>query len=217
MGIVQLRNLFQPDIMSLQITTNKTDTKNGKVTLVKSSLDTTVQLVSSKKVNNVDHGHIMHLAEQISNSNSHVKAATTNKLQSIAEQIKRLQQEAVQCLENAKRDKQLHEAGCNLVKKPGTVYHLYEKMVRGSGTTAAVVQAYFSIMSPEDWGRDMPHKFLGSYRLGYDLQFTPVQELTEERLKQERAIDLVYEQYTTGGVAMLEGGASFAGAMALLG
>merc|ERR1711879_430430 len=202
---------------TLQIETIRAYTKKTKPTLVKPSLDTTVQLVSTKKVTNVDHSHIMHLAEQISNSNSHVKAATTNKLQSIAEQIKRLQQEAVQCLENAKRDKQLHEAGCNLVKKPGTIYHLYEKVIsQGSSTTEAVTQAYFSIMSPEDWGQDMPHTFLGSYRLGYDLQFTPVEELTEKRLKLENAVDTVFEQYTTGGLNMIEGGANFAGALALI-
>merc|ERR1711988_831453 len=95
-------------------------------------------------------------------------------------------------------------------KKAGTIYHLYEKPL------GAKSQAYFSIMSPEDWGADMPHEFLGSYLLGYDLQFTPIELLTGKRLKQEQVIDQVYDKFTTGGFNMIEGGASFAGVLATL-
>ena len=45
-----------------------------------------------------------------------------------------------QCLEEAKRDSMLHHAACNLVKKPGQTYYLYE---RESG------QKYFSLLSPQ--------------------------------------------------------------------
>lgn len=45
-----------------------------------------------------------------------------------------------QVLEEAKRDADLHHAACNIVKKPGTMYYLYE---RPSG------QKYFSIISPK--------------------------------------------------------------------
>merc|ERR1719461_2290285 len=113
--------------MSLQLNLTEKQTFNSKVTLVNSSPEQAARLVNSKKVNKVDYSHLVVIAKQIASSNSHVKAATTNKLKAIAYQIKRLQQEAVNCLEEAKRDKQLHEAACNLVKKPGTVYHLYEK------------------------------------------------------------------------------------------
>ena len=46
----------------------------------------------------------------------------------------------VQVLEEAKRDADLHHAACNIVKKPGNMYYLYE---RQSG------QKYFSIISPQ--------------------------------------------------------------------
>jgi len=190
--------------------------KKESVKLVSTTANTTVQLVSSKKVNKVDHDHLMDLAEQIANSNSHVKAATTNKLKAIADQIKRLQEEAVKCLEDAKRDKQLHEAACNLVKKPGTVYHLYEKDLPNQTADNPITQAYFSIMSPSDWGAACPHKFLGSYRLGYDLQFTPVEELTESRINQENLMDQVYEQFTTGNLSIEAGSSSFTNALAQL-
>ena len=45
-----------------------------------------------------------------------------------------------QVLEEAKRDNELHHAACNIVKRPGTTYHLYR---RESG------QAYLSILSPQ--------------------------------------------------------------------
>jgi hypothetical protein len=43
-------------------------------------------------------------------------------------------------LEDARRDADLHHAACNMVKKPGNIYYLYQ---RESG------QQYFSIISPE--------------------------------------------------------------------
>merc|ERR1712110_1006776 len=138
----------------------------------------------------------MDLAEQIANSNSHIKAATTNKLQSIADQIKKL-----------------HQAACNLVKKPGTICHLYEKELTGSNPENPITQAYFSIMSPEDWGDKCPHKYLDSYRLGYDLQFTPVDELTDQKLKQENLMDQVFEQYTSGNLSIEACSSSFNNAL----
>ncbi len=45
-----------------------------------------------------------------------------------------------QVLQEAKRDADLHHAACNMVKKPGTMYYMYE---RESG------QKYLSILSPQ--------------------------------------------------------------------
>ena len=73
------------------------------------------------------------------------------------------QMQAREILETAKRDTQLHHAACNFTKVPGKIYHLYE---RSCGTT------YFSMLSPDDWGKSCPHKFLGSYRLEYDYSWT---------------------------------------------
>jgi len=43
-------------------------------------------------------------------------------------------------LEKANTDAALHQAACNMVKKPGNTYYLYQ---RSSG------QKYFSLLSPE--------------------------------------------------------------------
>ncbi|XP_066253653.1 uncharacterized protein C1orf50 homolog isoform X2 [Euwallacea similis] len=61
--------------------------------------------------------------------------------------------------ENHHRDNVLHMAACNFVKKPGHIYHLYEKPCG---------QKYFSMLSHEDWHGCPPHVFLGSWYLEFD-------------------------------------------------
>jgi hypothetical protein len=62
-----------------------------------------------------------------------------------------------------KRDEKLHQAACNFQKKPGTTYYLYKKP---SG------QEYFSMLSPEDWGKSLKSEYLGAYKLECDHSFT---------------------------------------------
>lgn len=57
----------------------------------------------------------------------------------------------------------LHSVACNFVKKPGKVYHLYEKPTG---------QKYFGMLSPEEWQKP-PHRYLGSYMLETDSSWTP--------------------------------------------
>uniref|UniRef100_A0AAY5EU26 Chromosome 1 open reading frame 50 n=1 Tax=Electrophorus electricus TaxID=8005 RepID=A0AAY5EU26_ELEEL len=91
-----------------------------------------------------------------------------NRLTVIADQIRCLQEKARKVLEDAKRDAELHHTACNVVKKAGDTYYLYE---RESG------QRYFSILSPKEWGPSCPHKFLGAYKLQHDMSWTPIEEL----------------------------------------
>ena len=188
----------------------------------------TVSLVSNvEKANKVDTGHLLNLARQISSADSHIKSGTTGKLKQIHDQIKKLQNEAVQILENAKRDKMLHTAACNIVKKPGEVYYLYEKPVgmnkkirtelldnsdsknpeneinTDETETEAETEPYFSIMSPSDWGAKCPHKFLGAYKLGYDHSFMPLEEVEDHR-EQAEAIEKVYNSFMSGANNRLE-------------
>lgn len=79
-----------------------------------------------------------------------------------------MQEQARGILEKAKLEKELHQAACNVLKRPGTVYYYYE---RESG------QRYMTIMSPSDWGSKCPHSFLGAYRLEYDNSWTPIDQM----------------------------------------
>lgn len=51
-----------------------------------------------------------------------------------------LQNQAVDILKEVEKNKMLHGAACNFAKKPGHVYHLYQ---RSTG------QNYFSMISPQ--------------------------------------------------------------------
>ena len=73
-------------------------------------------------------------------ADSFVHANVSNKLQVIAEQVRFLQEQARKVLKEAKDNADLHHIACNLVKKPGNLYHLYR---RPSG------QRYFSLLSPQ--------------------------------------------------------------------
>ncbi|XP_030584431.1 uncharacterized protein C1orf50 homolog isoform X1 [Archocentrus centrarchus] len=116
--------------------------KTTTVTLVEnSSAPSGLELVSSYQTNRVgDPMDLVALAEQVQKGDEFVKANACNKLTVIADQIRYLQEQARKTLEEAKRDAELHHAACNIVKKPGNMYYLYQ---RPSG------QKYFSIISPK--------------------------------------------------------------------
>uniref|UniRef100_A0A3B5LPQ9 Uncharacterized protein n=1 Tax=Xiphophorus couchianus TaxID=32473 RepID=A0A3B5LPQ9_9TELE len=97
-------------------------------------------LVSFQKNILGDPMDLVALAEQVQKGDDFVKANACNKLTVIADQIRYLQEQAKKVLEEAKRDADLHHAACNIVKKPGNMYYLYQ---RPSG------QKYFSIISPK--------------------------------------------------------------------
>ncbi|KAH8298108.1 hypothetical protein KR018_006911, partial [Drosophila ironensis] len=118
---------------------------------------------------------IIALAQQIQNADKQLKNTTCHKLSVIMDQIKMLQNQAMEILKESNDHRDLHSAACNFTKKPGQIYHLYQ---RSSG------QKYFSMLSPEEWNPP-DQKFIGSYRLEFDLSWTPVDKIREqdEKLK----------------------------------
>ena len=135
-----------------------------------------LQLVSAYRANRHESEDIVALATQIKTADLCVRNTACNKLSLILDQIRFLQSQAEKILKETEANEKLHHAACNFQKRPGTIYHLYE---RESG------QTYFSMLSLEDWGPSFKHKYLGSYRLEMDQSWTPVEELDkrEEDLK----------------------------------
>ncbi|KAK7788301.1 hypothetical protein R5R35_010797 [Gryllus longicercus] len=131
-----------------------------------------ISLINPYAVGKRDHSDIVALAEEISKADTFVQATTCSKLQIIAEQMRFLQQQALQVLSEAKESFELNHAACNFKKIPGHTYHLYK---RESG------QTYFSMLSPQDWAQQggPPHKYIGAYHLKEDLTW-----ITEEKLQQ---------------------------------
>lgn len=100
-----------------------------------------------------------------------IGTAAHSKLRVIAEQIRALQERAREVLDEAKRDLDLHRARCAFPRRPGQVYHLYAK---------SDDDLYWSMVSPDEWGGAPPHRFVGSYRLGIDQSWTPIDEKRDD-------------------------------------
>jgi len=111
------------------------------------------------------------IAREVEQADQMVNAHASSKLRVIADQIKSLQAEAKKVLEQARQDQLLHRAKCNFQRQPGKVYHLYQKP---AGDT------YFSMLAEHEWGGEPPHTFLGSYRLEYDMSWTPAADIHKE-------------------------------------
>ena len=122
---------------------------------------------------------LVNLAEEISQADTTLAAHASGKLRLIANQIKTLQDEARQVLEQTQRDQLLHRAQCNFKRQPGKIYHLYQK---ANGTS------YFSMLAPAEWGDKPPHTFLGSYQLELDMSWTPIEELTQKDNETEEIV-----------------------------
>ncbi|XP_077567868.1 uncharacterized protein C1orf50 homolog [Stigmatopora nigra] len=144
-----------------------------KVTLVESSKTPGgLELVNSYATTKVgDPMDLVALATQLQKGDDFIKANTCNKLSIIADQIRYLQGVAKNVLEEAKRDTELHHAACNVVKKTGNIYYLYQQ---SSG------QKYFSIISPKEWGQNCPHLFVGAFKLQHDMSWTPEDEVDKK-------------------------------------
>jgi hypothetical protein len=104
------------------------------------------------------------LAKEVALAESMLSARTGAKLRVIADEIKLLQQEARKVLADAKEEQTLTRAQCAFKRIPGRTYHLYRK---------AVGEPFFSMLSPAEWGGEVPYEFLGSYRLETDYSWTP--------------------------------------------
>ena len=111
---------------------------------------------------------LVSMAEEIQRADQLLTSVVGGKLEHIARQMRALQEEARRALAQAQRDADLHRAQCQFRKRPGQLYHLYE---RPSG------ERYFSMLAPGDWGDAPPHRFVGSYRLEADMAWTPAEEI----------------------------------------
>jgi hypothetical protein len=108
---------------------------------------------------------LVDVAREVQEADRLLGAVVGGQLQVIADQIRALQDQARALMSRAEVNAKLHRAACNLKKRPGHVYHLYRR---------SEDDAYFSLLSPTEWGGQPPHEFEGSYRLELDLSFTRV-------------------------------------------
>lgn len=110
---------------------------------------------------------LVDVAAEIERADTQLATVTTGKLSLIAEQIRALQERARGLMDRAQRDAKLHRVRCNFEKKPGGIYHLYE---RADGTS------WFSLFAPDEWTLPQAQTFRGSYRLEMDMSFSRIDE-----------------------------------------
>jgi hypothetical protein len=108
--------------------------------------------------------NLVDLAQEITQADEMLANRAGAQLQVIAEQVKHLQQQAQEILQQTARDQQLHRAHCNFQKKPGQVYHLYQN---------SQGESLLSLLSPDDWRGRPPNRYNGSFRLESDRSWTP--------------------------------------------
>lgn len=113
---------------------------------------------------------LVDVAREIQEADATLGGVTVAKLRVIAEQIRNLQAQAAQILDDAKSSGDLHRAACNFKRRPGHIYHLYRQR--------SDAKLYWSMLSPEEWGTP-PDEFQGSYRLELDMSWTPVEDIEQ--------------------------------------
>ncbi|CAK8687170.1 uncharacterized protein C1orf50 homolog [Clavelina lepadiformis] len=143
-------------------------------------------LVEGSKPKNPE--DLVELAQQIQQCDAAVQAAASSKLRTILEQMRHLQEQARNVLEETKRDADLHHAACNFKKIPGKLYYLYK---RSSG------QTYFSMLSPEEWGSTCPHESLGCYKLEFDMTWTLYKDIAKREEDNAMIEKLIKHQFHT--------------------
>ncbi|WCL49852.1 DUF2452 domain-containing protein [Leptospira sp. GIMC2001] len=101
-------------------------------------------------------------AREIELAHESIQSHTSGKLELILKQIRNLQEEAKRIVDQAATDAELHQVKCNFEKQVNQPIHLYVK---------ADQMKYFSFVSPEEWGGNPPHSYLGSYIMRGDRSF----------------------------------------------
>lgn len=136
----------------------------GQATLVERNPNPAgYNLVNANYVGKKNLGILSELEQCFENAIEFTQANVRNRIDMIGQQMKYLQNSLCDVIHKAKQDSELHTAACNFVKKPGNMYHLYE---RPTG------QKYFSMLSPAEWNGNPPHLFLGSWFLEADQSWT---------------------------------------------
>ena len=107
-------------------------------------------------------------AREIERADAWIASTASAKLDMLAVQMRALREQAEQVLREAHHNAALHRAEARYVRRPGSVYHLYEK------NDAA---RYWSLLSPDEWRGAPPHRFVGSYRLEADQSWTPLDQV----------------------------------------
>ena len=118
-------------------------------------------------ITNINKEHLDNLLISLNKENNNeIEAIKSNhvnyELKQIASQIKILQNEANNIINDSIYKNSLHKIKKSFQLISGNYYYLYEKDNQ---------EKFFSLLSPEEYGKSLKHNFLGKYLYDYDKQF----------------------------------------------
>ncbi|KAJ8920855.1 hypothetical protein NQ315_015647 [Exocentrus adspersus] len=120
------------------------DIRTNKVVLVERDAEPGgIALVNPLRASKKTHVELMELEENVHNGETYIHANAKNKLDIIGKQMKSLQVLMNDVINETRLHSELNNAACNFVRKPGN-----------------------------EWV-NVPHNFLGSFRLEVDMSWTP--------------------------------------------
>jgi len=126
------------------------------------------QLVDPDKSGKHTQYELVELAAQVEKADQFTRATAGSKLQTIAEQVRFLQEQAKKVLEDARLNALVHKTSCNFNKIPGKTYYIYKQRKNPD-------EEWISMISPEEWGTACP-EFVAGYRLEFDMSWTPLKD-----------------------------------------
>ena len=139
-------------------------------------------------LSNIDNSHVENLLLSLNSDTNQnhnmlevVKSnhAEYAQLKLIAKQIDMLRQEALNIINNSKKQNDLHRIKSSFKLISGNTYYLYEKNISKKDLKCNEIQSsnsekYFSLISPEEWessNSKFNDIFLGKYFYDFDKKF----------------------------------------------
>jgi len=166
-----------------------------------------LELVNPAKSGKKGATELVELAAQIATADQFTRSTAGAKLSIIAEQVRFLQEQARQVLEEARLSSLISHTACNFKKIPGKIYYIYKQRnaaahMRGAflSNAAASEKEFLSMISPEEWGKAGP-EFVAGYRLEFDMSWTRLDHLDKKNSEND-LIDKILDMDSGSGVQL---------------
>ena len=132
-------------------------------------------------LSNIDKTHLeelcLSLNQHTNNSHNQLEVLKSNhvqyaRLKQIAKDMERLRNEAVEAINDANFQAELHAMKHTFKLTSGNTYYVYEKH---NSETNQNNEKYLSLISPKEWNSNTD-TFIGKYFYDYDKQFVKVED-----------------------------------------
>ena len=133
-------------------------------------------------LSNIDKTHLeelcLSLNQHTNSSHNQLEVLKANhvqyaRLKQIAKDMQRLRNEALETINDANFQAELHAMKHSFKLTSGNTYYVYEKH---NSETNQNNQKYLSLISPEEW-KSNTDVFIGKYLYDYDKQFVKIEDL----------------------------------------